>query len=1026
MAEFQVEYAKTGRASCKDSKCKLPIAAGTLRLARVAANPFGDVGDTMLKWYHPRCMFNSFTRARASTAKIESEDDIEGFDELKAKDKDLIRNLISGKEPAASPGAAKATTRRTKRKKADDDEEEDEEDASEDEAPAAKKTKAEPKNTSKFYKEYPRLECVSGHSSKFWQIIVDGKQTLVNYGRIGTSGQSQIKDHISVAAATAFADKQHEQKLSKEYDEADGGPASQSTKPKVKPTFSPLIKKQPVIAQVTHDSDSDSTAKPSAKTTSSSSANNIFKDVSSVSDILKLLELEDQIPVFAKKSISVDAFLALKEDDLKELGLVLGPRKKIINNMSEIRNAWNSKQQVNTQATVEKPKQKPSNTVAKPLDFDGVNDVDDFLKVLGLDSYAHLFEAESIDMDAFLLLSESDLDELGLPAQASQKIASAMADIKNAIKAKPKAVVKPAAVPPPVPDVPSSSTNTNSTVSSTVSSKIDAPQKSSQVSIPPAAVTKPVDSKTASKKKEPKAAPTRPALDDLVMAVSGRMSMHQRAFTPFIETKGGSFSNDVDEDVDIVLSTAKDIGSGSGKISSAKRLRLPIVEEQFIHEAIRLGDWRKVDVDAFLLYKDSKIKFPKPAKRIADDSEEATATEEEDQGDLEAESTDSMVVDSKPTTSADVEMRDAVPDKSESSKSTFVGPIVVPSEVQNRYAAFEELAAIVTVADAIKFIKEDKNKLRSSMTKIKLDTGSSSAVSNNPFRDLSPVAFETFASFAFGLSVDRFRPLQSVDPVPLNRLGLVSRELYQQISSRATDHLWLRHCNGLVTNSFSTRALTMEALSGREVCLYLLRCMPKAVRLSVQGERWVMFPAASFIQRRKTFLAVSQLSSNHKCTLDVTMYRRHPRAVDFMRPSASICNSLKQMCKQLFETAGKRSWEEVFISNEEMMVSVKQLTREQFTESIQKLVQLGVSAVNSMDSDGDDSEWASLTVEQRNELTELQSLVNSEFVPRLFPDAGSVCCGYQLTPSDEAQTCCPVLYIGAKYVVMVCVAQQQN
>ncbi|CAH1732759.1 unnamed protein product [Aphis gossypii] len=75
---FVAEKSKSNRAKCK--KCKEVLNQGTLRIAKVVANPFGD--GKMKAWHHPQCLVTVFSKQRASTAKITCVDDIGGWDEL--------------------------------------------------------------------------------------------------------------------------------------------------------------------------------------------------------------------------------------------------------------------------------------------------------------------------------------------------------------------------------------------------------------------------------------------------------------------------------------------------------------------------------------------------------------------------------------------------------------------------------------------------------------------------------------------------------------------------------------------------------------------------------------------------------------------------------------------------------------------------------------------------------------------------------------------------------------------------------
>ena len=64
-----------------------------------------------------------------------------------------------------------------------------------------------------------RFELVDGTSSKFWQIAVDGASHTVDFGRIGTKGQSKTKTFASEKAATTDAEKLVKEKLAKGYHE---------------------------------------------------------------------------------------------------------------------------------------------------------------------------------------------------------------------------------------------------------------------------------------------------------------------------------------------------------------------------------------------------------------------------------------------------------------------------------------------------------------------------------------------------------------------------------------------------------------------------------------------------------------------------------------------------------------------------------------------------------------------------------------------------------------------------------------
>ena len=62
-----------------------------------------------------------------------------------------------------------------------------------------------------------------GTSSKFWRARTEGKTLYVNYGKIGSNGQTQVKDFGDAAAARAEYDKLVREKRKKGYEDAEGG-----------------------------------------------------------------------------------------------------------------------------------------------------------------------------------------------------------------------------------------------------------------------------------------------------------------------------------------------------------------------------------------------------------------------------------------------------------------------------------------------------------------------------------------------------------------------------------------------------------------------------------------------------------------------------------------------------------------------------------------------------------------------------------------------------------------------------------
>jgi predicted DNA-binding WGR domain protein len=67
------------------------------------------------------------------------------------------------------------------------------------------------------------LEFEEGSSRKFWRARVEGKTLYVNYGKIGSAGQTQVKDLADPAAARKEYDKLVAEKRRKGYVDAGTG-----------------------------------------------------------------------------------------------------------------------------------------------------------------------------------------------------------------------------------------------------------------------------------------------------------------------------------------------------------------------------------------------------------------------------------------------------------------------------------------------------------------------------------------------------------------------------------------------------------------------------------------------------------------------------------------------------------------------------------------------------------------------------------------------------------------------------------
>ena len=111
---FSCDYGKR-KANCK--RCKKPIEKGCPRIAKLVPNFYDDNQGLMKQYHHIPCIFEAFSRARATTKKIEDVCDLEGFCDMKDDDKAIIKDEIQ--KLLQAQGAKKTTPKKstpTKRK----------------------------------------------------------------------------------------------------------------------------------------------------------------------------------------------------------------------------------------------------------------------------------------------------------------------------------------------------------------------------------------------------------------------------------------------------------------------------------------------------------------------------------------------------------------------------------------------------------------------------------------------------------------------------------------------------------------------------------------------------------------------------------------------------------------------------------------------------------------------------------------------------------------------------------------------
>jgi predicted DNA-binding WGR domain protein len=104
----------------------------------------------------------------------------------------------------------------------------------------------------------PRYEFVEGSSSKFWEITLEGTSFTTTYGRIGTDGQTSMKEYDSEEKAKKEYDKLVAEKTKKGYTLVGGGGAAAAPpKPAAPPPSPPKPEAKPVAAKPTKPSFDD-------------------------------------------------------------------------------------------------------------------------------------------------------------------------------------------------------------------------------------------------------------------------------------------------------------------------------------------------------------------------------------------------------------------------------------------------------------------------------------------------------------------------------------------------------------------------------------------------------------------------------------------------------------------------------------------------------------------------------------------------------------------------------------------------
>ncbi|KAN0015999.1 hypothetical protein ACTFIU_005949 [Dictyostelium citrinum] len=91
---YRVEYASTGRSSCKQAKCKKQIEKGSVRIGAIFPSERFETDGVATDWFHPNCFFEKQKKARKTTKKVDDIDDLIGFDDLSKSDQKFIKSKV--------------------------------------------------------------------------------------------------------------------------------------------------------------------------------------------------------------------------------------------------------------------------------------------------------------------------------------------------------------------------------------------------------------------------------------------------------------------------------------------------------------------------------------------------------------------------------------------------------------------------------------------------------------------------------------------------------------------------------------------------------------------------------------------------------------------------------------------------------------------------------------------------------------------------------------------------------------------
>jgi len=166
----------------------------------------------------------------------------------------------------------------------------------------------------------PRYEFVEGTSKKFWEIELDGSSFTTTYGRIGTDGQTSMKEYDSDEKAKKEYDKLIAEKTKKGYELVGGKKAAPA-----KAAAAPAKSSKKVFDDEGDDEDEKPkkkaaapAAKPAAKGGSKTKGARYFEFVDGSSSKFWEIQMEGTSFTTRYGKIGTDGQISMKEWDSED------------------------------------------------------------------------------------------------------------------------------------------------------------------------------------------------------------------------------------------------------------------------------------------------------------------------------------------------------------------------------------------------------------------------------------------------------------------------------------------------------------------------------------------------------------------------------------------------------------------------------------------------------------------------------------------------------------------------------------